>query len=189
MTNLSKSLTKYILMLKLIILLLASLTACSPVAVKTFNNPDLSLVSYETYNFMDFKYTHYDSISYNENIYQYFIQQMNNHLQVKGLKLSENPNLILNIGVAVRQEQQIRETDIRTDMNYTGQRNYQWKSEEKVVGVYDVGDLTIDFVDVEKNTLVWQASIEEMLSKKEDKMKKKIDKALDKLFSEFPDNQ
>ena len=176
-------------MQKLIVLILASLTACNPIAVKTLNNPDLDLGSYDTYNFMDFKYTHYDSIPYNKNIYEYFIQQMNNHLQAKGFKLSDDPNLILNIGVAVRQQQQIRETDVRTDMNYTGQRNYEWKSEEKVVGEYDVGDVTIDFVDVEKNTLVWQASIEEILSKKEDKMKKKIDNALNKLFSEFPENQ
>jgi hypothetical protein len=71
-------------------------------------------------------------------------------------------------------------------MNYAGQRRYHWQVEDQVVGVYDVGDMTLDFVDVKENTLVWQVFAESMLSKNEQKMQKRIAKSLDKVFEEFP---
>ena len=102
-------------------------------------------------------------------------------MQTKGLELSDDPNLILNIVVVVRQEQQIKEPD---DRKYMGQRLNN--REEPEVVLYDVGDVIIDFVDNHENTLIWQASIETVLSKKEDKMKKKIEKSVVKIFEEFP---
>ena len=154
---------------------------CTSVGVKTTDVPDLNLVSYQTYNYMEFNYMRYDSMPYNENIYKYFIQQMNNHMQAKGLELSDDPNLILNISVVVRLEQQIQEPD---DRKYMGQQLNN--REEPEVVEYDIGDVIIDFVDNQKNTLIWQASIETVLSKKEDRMKKKIEKSVAKIFEEFP---
>jgi hypothetical protein len=145
-----------------------------------------NLADYKTYNYMKFKYSHYDSIPYNENNYAFFIEEMDKNMKAKGLELSDDPNLIINVGVVVRQEEQTRETDIRTDMNYAGQRKYHWEVEEQVVGHYDVGDMTIDFVDVKDNTLVWQVFAESMLSKDEQKMQKRIVKSLEKVFAEFP---
>jgi hypothetical protein len=72
-------------------------------------------------------------------------------MQAAGFRLSANPDLILNLDVVVKRVKQMRETDVRKDINYIGQRRYLWESEEQVVGVYDGGDMTIDFVDAEKN--------------------------------------
>jgi hypothetical protein len=145
-----------------------------------------NLADYKTYNYMKFEYSHYDSIPYNEKNYAFFIEEMDKNMKAKGLELSDNPNLIINVGVVVRQEEQTRETDVRTDMNYAGQRRYHWQVEDQVVGVYDVGDMTLDFVDVKENMLVWQAFAESMLSKNEQKMQKRIAKSLEKVFVEFP---
>ena len=170
----------------LLILGIAAVCSCSSMSVKNSYETGKNLTSYQTYNYHKFKYTHYDSIPYNENIYTYFIEQMDKSMTAKELSLSDDPHLILNIGVVVRQEQQTRETDIRTDMNYAGQRNYHWEVEDQVVGVYDVGDITIDFVDAKEKMLVWQVSVEGMLSKKEKKMKDRIDYAVEKMFEGFP---
>ena len=159
---------------------------CSPISVKTVDTPDLVLSAYKTYNYFKFKYSHYDSIPYNEKNYAYFIEQMDRNMASKGLKLDEDPNLIINVGVVVSQKEQTRVTDVRTDMNYVGQRNYHWESEDQVVGVYDVGDMTIDFIDTKKDELVWQASIEGMLTKKEEKMQVRIADAVNKIFENFP---
>jgi len=155
--------------------------SCTSVGVKTANVHDLDLASYQTYNYMEFNYMRYDSMPYNEDIYLYFIQQMNNHMRAKGLELSDEPKLVLNIGVVVRQEEQIEKAD---DRKYMGQQLLN--REDRVVGVYDIGDVIIDFVDNQKKTLVWRASIEAVFSKKEDKMKKKIEKSMAKIFESFP---
>ena len=162
------------------------LWACSPVSIKTVDATDLDLASYKTYNYLKFRYSHYDSIPYNEKNYTFFIEQIDKNMAAKGLSLAEDPNLIINIGLVVSQKEQTRETDVRTDMNYAGNRRYQWEVEEQVVGVYDVGDVTIDFVDAEKNKLVWQASIEGMLTKKEEKMQTRITDGVNKIFKNFP---
>jgi len=145
-----------------------------------------NLADYKTYNYMKFKYSHYDSIPYNEKNYAFFIEEMDKNMKAKGLMLSDDPKLIINVGVVVRQEEQTRETDVRTDMNYAGNRRYHWEVEDQIVGVYDVGDMTIDFVDVKENILVWQTAAESMLSKNEQKMQKRIAKSLEKVFEEFP---
>ena len=170
-----------ILLLSAIILL----GSCSSSKVTRYD-AGKNLADYKTYNYMKFKYSHYDSIPYNEKNYAFFIEEMDRNMKAKGLELSDDPNLIINVGVVVRQEEQTRETDIRTDMNYAGNRRYHWEVEDQVVGTYDVGDMTLDFVDVKDNTLVWQAFAESMLSKNEQKMQKRIAKSLEKVFAEFP---
>jgi hypothetical protein len=161
------------------------LVGCSSLKVTRYD-AGKNLADYKTYNYMKFEYSHYDSIPYNEKNYAFFIEEMDKNMKAKGFELSDNPNLIINVGVVVRQEEQTRETDVRTDMNYAGQRRYHWQVEDQVVGVYDVGDMTLDFVDVKENTLVWQVFAESMLSKNEQKMQKRIAKSLDKVFEEFP---
>ena len=154
---------------------------CTSVGVKTTDVHDLDLASYRSYNFKEFNFDRYDSMPYNENIYNYFIQQINNHMQAKGLELTEDPNLVLNIDVVVRQEENIEKAD---DKKYMGQQLLY--REDRVVGVYDIGDVIINCLDNHNNTLVWRASIEAVFSKKEDTMKKKIDKSVAKIFKNFP---
>lgn len=154
---------------------------CTSVGVKTTDVHNLDLASYQSYNFNEFNYMRYDSMPYNENIYNYFIQQMNFHMLDKGLELSDDPNLVLNIGVVVRLEEQIEKAD---DRKYMGQELLN--REDRVVGEFDIGDVIINCMDNQNNTLVWRATIETVLSKKEAKMKKKIDKSVAKIFSNFP---
>ena len=156
---------------------------CTSVAVKTTDVYDLDLASYESYNYKDFNFMRYDSMPYNEEICKYFIQQIDNNMQAKGLELSDDPKLVLNIDVVVRQEEEIEKAD---DRKYMGQELLN--REDRVVGVSDVGDVLINCMDNQTQTLVWRASIETVISKKEAKMKQKIDKSVAKIFKNFPSN-
>ncbi len=54
---------------------------------------------------------------YNENNYKLFIEQIDKNMAAKGFKLEEDPSLIINNGVFISQKEQMRETDILTDIN------------------------------------------------------------------------
>jgi hypothetical protein len=164
-----------------IIIFLVMAFGCTSVGIKTIEAPDLDLTSYETYNYLAVNYVHYDGLPFNENVNNHFIRKMDSQLLAQGFKLSEDPNLLLNIVVVVREEQEILKPDTR---KYMGQELYN--REERVVGVYDIGDVNIDILDNQNNTLVWQASVETVFPKNENKMKKNIDKSVAKLFESFP---
>ena len=154
---------------------------CASVDVKTTNSPDLDLSTYKTYNFREMNLVRHDSIPYNEKTFNYFIQQMNDHMQARGFELSDEPQLVLNIFAVVKQKQEIEELD---DRKYMGQRLNN-RDEPKVL-LYDVGDLVISFIDKQKNILLWQASSEMVLSKNDNKMKKKIENSTVQIFEKFP---
>ena len=84
---------------------------------------------------------------------------------------------------------QTRETDYR-DIRYSGERNYQWESDEVIVNEYKEGTVVLDIVETSSGNLVWQgiaASIlEGELNKKNTKMAARIDAAIEKLFRRFP---
>ena len=168
--------------MKNIIIILSLFTmSCASVEVKTTDAPDLDLDSFKTYNYRDLNFTSNDSKQYNEKTYDYFIQQMNDQMHARGFKLSDDPQMVLNVFAVVRQEQQIGEID---DRKYMGQRLNN-REEPKVVS-YDVGDLVVSFIDNRKNILLWQASSEMVLSENDNRMKKKIENSTEQIFEKFP---
>jgi hypothetical protein len=109
-------------------------------------------------------------------------------LQKFGYLLSKtNPDVLINIGVVVREEVQTRQTDFRTDApRYIGQRRYSWKSQDVEVGRYRQGTVTVDMVDRKQNKLVWQGAIEDIIPQKNSKLEKIIKKGVEKLFASYP---
>ncbi|MBL7858948.1 MAG: DUF4136 domain-containing protein [Cyclobacteriaceae bacterium] len=96
-------------------------------------------------------------------------------------------DLFLNIGIAVKEEVQTRETDFRTDgMRYMGQRNYHWESQEVVVDRYKEGTVKIDLVDAATNKGVWTGSAAGTVTEKKDKAAERINKAIEMLFKKLP---
>ncbi len=105
-------------------------------------------------------------------------------MEERGIQLSDDPELLLNLGVKVVEKVQTRETDIR-DMHYMGQRNYHWEVEDVPVGTYKEGTVKIDFVDSSTDNMVNQAVVSEVLTKNEKKMEKRINKMIKKTFSKI----
>jgi len=110
-----------------------------------------------------------------------------NEMKQRGFKVDkEDPDLILNVGVVIKEEVQTRETDIRDAPAYIGQRNYSWESEEIEIGKYTEGTVVLDIIQESDSELLWQAYVKEILSKKRKNNQKKIDKVVHRLFKRFP---
>ena len=107
-----------------------------------------------------------------------------NQMEEAGIKLSDNPQLLLNLGISVQEKVQTRETNIH-DMHYMGQRNYHWQVDEIQIGTYEEGTLKIDFVNMADNELVNQAIVSEVLTDNDKKMEKRINKVIQKLFKKL----
>ena len=102
------------------------------------------------------------------------------------VKVSENPDLIINLGVSIVSKNQTRESDIREAPLYMGQRNYHWESEEVIVGTYTEGTVTLDLVDTQNEKMIWQVVGSSVLSEKREKNRKSISKGVKKMYKKFP---
>lgn len=156
-----------------------------------------NLISYDKSEGVDFsKYKTYQIYSLDvKNIPEFepkktglnmLLEEIHKQMVARGYeKVNENPELLINLGVTITAEVQTRETDIR-DARYMGQRNYHWESEEIVIGHYKEGTVTLDLVDANKNKMIWQAISGGVVSEKREKNKKKIVRAVQKLFKKYP---
>jgi hypothetical protein len=172
-----------------IILILLAVTMCVPVRITTDSIEGASFLGYDTYNFYEIEYQRYDSLPYNKENMDFLLDEIRKQMLNKGFALSQNPDLYLNVGVVVKLQQQTRETDPRFDMNYIGQRNYQWEREEVVTGIYEEGAISIDFVDAANNRLIWQGTAVGILNNDLEKMKKRASSAIERIFDKIPLNK
>lgn len=101
-------------------------------------------------------------------------------------KTSDKPDLLVNIGLVVKEEVQTRTTDIREAPRYMGQRNYHWQSEEVEVDRYRVGTATVDMVDATSNALVWKSVVENVIPDKDSKVAAAIKEGIEEMFAKFP---
>lgn len=170
-------------------LFLVLLSACSSAKVlNTEKAEGADLATYKTFDFYKIE-ARGDTVSqqFNDRI-QKLEDAIALKLQKFGYLLSKtNPDLLVNIGVVVKEKVQTRQTDFRTDApRYIGQRHYSWKSQQVEVGRYREGTVTVDLVDTKQNKLVWKGEVEDILPEKESKLDATIKKGVQKLFSNYP---
>jgi hypothetical protein len=110
------------------------------------------------------------------------------NLQARGLDEARDPNIKINIALAVKEKVQTRQTDFRTEglPRYMGQRRYSWKSEEVVVGKYREGTLMVDLVDAANNRLVWQGGASGIIPEKSKNFREDINAAVKEIIAQVP---
>lgn len=113
-------------------------------------------------------------------------EEIAQELRERGLQESKQPDLLINLGAVVQEKAQTRETTVMEAPRYIGQRRYSWKSEEVVTNRYQVGTVTVHLVDKDKNKLVWRGVAEGIVPENERRLRKTIEKGVEKLFSEIP---
>ncbi len=170
------------------LLLLAPVFAQSQILVSYNKADDVDFSKFKTFQVYSLDVKNIPEFEQKKEGLNLLILEINDQMISRGYqKVSKNPDLMINIGVNITAEVQTRETDFRRDAPmYIGQRNYHWESEEVVVRNFTEGTVTLDIVDKLKNELIWQAVSSGVLSKKREKNKKKIVKAVQKLFKKFP---
>ncbi|AFD08922.1 DUF4136 domain-containing protein [Solitalea canadensis] len=111
------------------------------------------------------------------------------NLTARGLvQNNENPDLLINIGLVVKEKVQTRETSF-TDPDrpkYMGTRNYSWKSETVETGRYREGFVTLDFIEGKLKTPLWQVSADGILPEKTEQIQKNIDQTIATILKDFP---
>lgn len=167
-------------------------THCASVRVfNTETATDAEPVKYKTFGF-------YELIATGDTISNTFMERtailktaIRNQMELKGYRyVDTKADLLVNIGIVVKQEIQTRQTNWQNDgrFTYMGQRNYSWKSEEVEVGRYRDGTLTLHIVETARNKMIWKGSMEGVVPEKSDPSGKTANEALAKLFAQYPFN-
>ncbi len=169
-----------------LLLIMYLATSCSPVSVVYKDERKGDFSRYRTFDFKDFTVDNQTVVPTRPEAVDYLKSAIQRELVTKGFKkVQQNPDLLVNIGVVLTEEVQTRTTDIRDAPMYMGTRNYHWESEEVVVNQYREGTVIIDLIDARQNELVWEGSAKSVLAKNPDKLEKRINEALAKLFKDF----
>ncbi|MFD2513479.1 DUF4136 domain-containing protein [Pontibacter locisalis] len=169
-------------------LVLVFIFGCSPVIHTSSEAAEgFDLSEYETFAFYETDASRSGiGAGYNTQV-DYIKEEIAKQLEQRGLRrTTDNPDLLVNLGIVVRDTTQTRETNILTDPPfYVGQRRYTWKSEDVVVRRYKAGTISVHLVDHERNELVWQGAAEGAVEKKTEEVREQIQKGMEKLFKEI----
>lgn len=169
------------------LIFLMAIAACSSVrVVKTEPAENFALSNYKTFAFADIESTgDIPQSGFYRSQVDALKTAIEKQLERKGLRrVEKRPDLMMNIGIAIDEKTQTRQTDIRSDPpNYIGQRRYTWRSREVEVGKYRQGTIDVHLVDPKRNELVWRGIVEGIVPAKPEKLQKQIDESMEKLFA------
>jgi hypothetical protein len=177
-------------MKKLFIFLGVISFACSAVQIKDVQQADdFTLSKYKTFDFFQVDASG-DGLGPNQTANLDLLKKsVTKQLESKGLTAaSDNPDLLLNIGIVVAEKVQTRETNFSNPadrMAYMGQRNYSWSASEVVVGNYRQGTVTVHLVDRATNKMVWQGTADSVLPEKEKNVPALIEDGMAQLFAKM----
>ncbi|WP_128543456.1 DUF4136 domain-containing protein [Larkinella soli] len=169
------------------LILLFLMASCSSVRVVS-NEPAeyFALNNYKTFAFSDIESTgDIPQTGFYRSQVDALKNAVSRQLETKGLRRVESqPDLLVNIGVAIDEKVQTRQTSLLTDPpNYIGQRRYTWRSREVEVGRYNQGTIDLHLIDRSRNAMVWRGIVEGIVPDKPAKLQKRIDESMEKLLA------
>lgn len=177
-------------MKKLFFLITIFAFGCSGVTIKNIQQAENFTISkYKTFGFyaVDAKG---DGLGQNYSTNLDLLKKaITKQFEAKGISVaSDNPDILVNIGIVVSKEVQTRETSLANPGDrtaYMGQRNYSWHSEEVVVRTYKEGSVTLDMVDRESGKLVWQGTATSVVPDKQKNVPAVIENSMVLLFQKL----
>jgi hypothetical protein len=173
----------------LFFLLIIFLSACSGVKVlNTETGDNVDFAKYKTFDFYHVRASG-DTMS---NVFDARMKLLKEsiaaELTQRGYQQSSDPDILVNIGIRIKEQVQTRQTDWQTDgaPRYIGQRNYSWKSEEIEVGRYREGTVAIHLVDAAKKQMIWKGVMQGVVPDTKRTVEGSAQKSISKLFERFP---
>jgi hypothetical protein len=161
-------------------------SSCSPVRViHTDQLPDFSLQNYNTFDYYQVEASE-DYPDFDTRV-GWIQEELKTQLEARGVKHSgDDPDLLINIGIAVVEKTQTRDTDIRTDAHgYFSNQNYTWQSETVEAGKYLEGTVIVHFVDPDEKILLCEGVGQSIILDSEKASKKNIKTGIKKLLSDI----
>ncbi len=175
-------------MKKLMLFLISLSLVAGAMAQVVVTNPKFDLHKYKSYGFVPPDKAFLESHEHAARALQRVQDAVRTEMEARGITFSENPDLLINVGITVEEKVQTRTTSVR-DARYMGQRNYHWEALEVPVGTYKEGTITLDFIDAAHNDLVNQAVTTEFVVKNQKNQVKRINRAVKKIFKELDKNR
>jgi hypothetical protein len=174
---------------KLVPILAAALLAvagcATPSPVRVDRDPSVNFASYKTFAFVDRVATDRSS-GYSSLVTEHLKRATRAELERLGYVYDESaPQLRVNFFLNVQDRQEIRATP---DAGFFGPRLYgAWGGYDVQTVRYKAGTLSIDLVDAQRSTLVWQGLVEGKVRKEAlDRPGEAIGKIVAEIFGNFP---
>ncbi|SEF52209.1 protein of unknown function [Halpernia humi] len=136
----------------LVILLAATLglSSCSPFQVKSDYAATANFSNYKTYKLR------IDDLNLNDIDKDRVLNEVSKQLQMKGLKVSNNPDLIVNLKANHKQIRDIQSTSPFGMFGGFGYGGFGFGINRTFTSNYNRGALVIDLIDANSQKLVWQ---------------------------------
>jgi len=174
-------------------LILLSLSACVGPEVRTDFDPGADFAKFKTYAFAELTDVSKGGMLDNSLMRKRLDQMVGQQLTNKGLQqvgLDQNPDLLVNYWVGVKEKQQIESTGGRAGM-YAGPRGggYGWGAGYGggvTTYEYKEGTLAVDLVEAAKKELVWRATIVATLEDRPDENLELANQGITKAFQDYP---
>lgn len=166
--------------LSLIFLIL--ITSCAPIYVNYDYEEKTDFSQYKTYNIHPELQSGLSQLNENR-----LLDAMDMTLQNKGLKVSETPDIFINI--VTREFQNTNNTSVGVGVGGTGGNVGGGVSVGIPLGPSNINrEIVFDIIDAKNNNLVWQAVSESAFSPKATptKKKEKLEDIVNKVFIKYP---
>lgn len=161
--------------------------SCSAVKVVSTNSTDdFKLTNYKTFDIYRLDVESPMHPEYKQRM-EWIRDAVTEYMEGRGLSYSfENPELIINIGIVIKE---VEETILASNENqsiFIQEQNYQNPFGEEVIDRYDEETVTIDFVDLERNTLVWRGVVQAIMAPTEEGSRDNIADGVKKISDRIP---
>ena len=169
-----------------ILLCIGILTSCS--SVKVVSDYDTK-VDFSTYKTFAFYKKGIDKASVSDLDKKRIMRAIENELIGKGFTKSENPDLLVSIFTKSREQVNVTDNNLGYGFGW-GYNPWFFGSTNLNINQYTEGTLFIDFIDKNKNELIWQGiGSGAMKMSNIDKKEERINEFVNKIILAYPPNQ
>ena len=174
-------------MFKLFVLLcIGILTSCSSVKVISDYDTKVDFSSYKTFAFYK---KGIDKASVSDLDKKRIMRAIENELIEKGFTKSETPDLLISIFTKSREQVNVTDNNLGYGFGW-GYNPWFFGSTNLNINQYTEGTLFIDFIDKNKNELIWQGiGSGAMKMSNIDKKEERINEFVNKIILAYPPNQ
>jgi hypothetical protein len=169
-----------------ILVCIGILTSCS--SVKVVSDYDVQ-VDFSTYKTFAFYKKGIDKASVSDLDKKRIMRAIENELNKKGLVKSTNPDILVSIFTKSREKVNVTDNNFGYGFGW-GYNPWFFGSTNLNINQYTEGTLFIDFIDKNKNELVWQGiGSGAMKMSNIDKKEERINEFVNKIILAYPPNQ
>lgn len=182
LSNILNPLTMKLLKL-LTLIILVTLTSCSSLRVTTDYDTKADFKKYKTFAFYK---KGIDKASVSDLDKKRIMRAIEAELTAKGFTKSSNPDMLVSIFTKSRERINVRDNNFGWGWGW-GYNPWFWGRQNINVNQYTEGTLFIDFIDKEKNELVWQGvGSGAMKMKNPEKKEEKIKEFVSEILAKYP---